>query len=113
MRKLLILLFVTLLAAQSVYAAAARYCEHEADAAASHVGHHGHDHASAANDEKSSPSNVHLDCGFCQLGFAQSLAAHGVALDLQASHTVAADDPPRIISADRDEFLRPPRPTAL
>jgi hypothetical protein len=114
MRKLLIFLFVTMLGAQSVYAAAARYCEHESDgAASSHVGHHDHEHASAVNDQPPGPSTVHLDCGFCQLGFTQSLTTQWVALNLQASHAVPADVQRRIISAERDRFLRPPRTPAL
>jgi hypothetical protein len=114
MRRIFILLFVTLLAAQSVYAAAARYCEHESDREAStHVGHHGHEHEPAATDERSDPNDAHLDCAFCQLGFAQSLSAQGVGPNLQPSHAVLPEISLLIISAYRDEFLRPPRAPAI
>ena len=113
MRKIIIFLFVAMLAAQSVYAAAARYCEHESDAgSSSHVGHHGHEHEPALSDEPSSPHAVHLDCAFCQLAFAPSLSSLGIALNLAIASAVLADDSPRINSADRDDFLRPPQARA-
>ncbi|MFM9886074.1 MAG: hypothetical protein ACKVQT_23865 [Burkholderiales bacterium] len=111
MRKIVILLFVTLLAAQSAFAAAARYCGHEGGASSSqHFGHHEHDHGSSAPVERSDPNAPDLDCAFCQFGGTQSLAALAIAPDLRATHPPAVAGPRPVVSALHDDLLRPPRP---
>ncbi len=113
MRKIIIFLFAMLLGAQSVYAAAARYCEHESDAgSANHVGHHSHEHERAAGEDPASSNAVHLDCAFCQLAFASSLPALDIALNFDISSAILPEDSLRINSADRDDFLRPPQARA-
>lgn len=49
MRKLLVLLLISLLSLQASWAVAASYCRHEQGAAAKHFGHHEHQHEAAAS----------------------------------------------------------------
>lgn len=68
MRRFVFLLLIVLLPLQSVWASAAAYCMHEANAAkVSHFGHHEHEHRAPA-DPKSSGSLVQdQDCMICHV----------------------------------------------
>ncbi|OWQ92240.1 hypothetical protein CDN99_07835 [Roseateles aquatilis] len=89
MRRWLTVFLLILLPLQLSWAVAATYCQHEADPAASHIGHHQHEHhglkasddtsatdatgkvAKAKNGAQPAPAGVDNDCGSCHLGHAQ------------------------------------------
>lgn len=99
MRRWLTVFLLILLPLQLSWAVAATYCAHEADPAASHVGHHQHRHEAdptghaspdlkvKADDSSSvEPKGgesaadkaltcVDDDCGFCHLGHTQPVAS--------------------------------------
>lgn len=72
MRRWFLIVLVVLLPLQSVWAGAAAYCQHEAQASgASHFGHHEHRHARdvpgiADDDGRSAEAGaVDVDCNVC------------------------------------------------
>lgn len=69
MRRWLAILLLVLLPLQSVWAAAAAYCQHETGAGAQHFGHHEHKHHQGSADTSNSsdvPSfAVDADCAVC------------------------------------------------
>lgn len=76
-RLLVIALFV-LLPLQSIWAAAAPYCAHETTTqAATHFGHHEHQHVGAAADSDA-PGGYHADCDACHLGMSAPLPSPGL-----------------------------------
>jgi len=70
MRRVLAIFLLVWLPLQSIWAAAAPYCQHEASEA-SHLGHHPHEHRHAkADDHKPDPAGDgvgmdHADCHVC------------------------------------------------
>ena len=69
MRRVLAIFLLVLLPLQSIWAAAAPYCQHEASAA-SHPGHHPHEHHVTADDHQTDPTGDavgmdHADCHVC------------------------------------------------
>lgn len=73
LRRWLLILVMLIVPAQVVWAAAARYCGHETQAAAKkHLGHHEHRHqadtAPAADAAEVPGAPVHADCQVCHLG---------------------------------------------
>jgi hypothetical protein len=66
MKRLLLILLLTVLPMQMAWAAAATYCQHER-ASTSHFGHHDHQHQLQADptEKQDTPSRVHTDCGYC------------------------------------------------
>lgn len=70
MSRLLFLLLVLVLPLQSVWASAARYCQHETATNSEHFGHHEHQHKAAATEDSNKPATdaktiTDLDCGLC------------------------------------------------
>lgn len=69
MRRWLAIFLLCLLPLQTSWAAVAVYCGHEADAQASHPGHHDHQHAGQPDEApqagKSTAAGVDIDCGHC------------------------------------------------
>lgn len=57
MRRLILILLLTTLPLQWSWAAVANVCQHEADRTAQHLGHHGHEHASADVHKVTDPSS--------------------------------------------------------
>lgn len=114
MRRWIALLMVAILSVQLGWAAAAPYCRHEADPAAAHFGHHGHQHksspaAAAVGDEAGlAATMVDLDCGQCHHGSCAGVVPAPAALPVLAPAVQPHDfrDPglPRPASA------RPERP---
>src|SRR5260221_223416 len=51
MRRIVAIFLLMLFSLQSIWVAAAPYCQHEETTGLSHVGHHTHDHHSHAADE--------------------------------------------------------------
>lgn len=76
MRRFVAIFLLMLLSLQSIWVAAAPYCQHEESAGLAHVGHHSHEHqghgadahrASATDKGKASPASLpsaldHADC---------------------------------------------------
>ena len=69
MRRLLFILLMLAMPLQSVWAAAASYCTHEAAPTTAHFGHHAHQHGADADKSNSgtnqSPSSLDMDCHTC------------------------------------------------
>jgi len=84
MRRWLAIFLLVLLPLQSTWAAAAAYCQHEADAATKHFGHHDHKHHQGSSDKTDAPSfAADLDCAVCHAGFTAATAnVPALALDL-------------------------------
>lgn len=74
MRRWLAILMLVLLPLQSVWAAAAAYCQHETGADAQHFGHHEHKHhqglTDTSNSADASSFAVDSDCAVCHAGCA-------------------------------------------
>ncbi len=103
MRRLVALFLLVLLPLQSVWAAAAPYCQHEGDAASHHIGHHQPEHAhttvaeASQDDAHGAPgepatpgegaASAHSDCHVCHGG---TVLAHEVRL----VHAMSASAPP-------------------
>ncbi len=83
MRRLLVIFLLVWLPLQSIWAAAAPYCQHEA-AESSHLGHHTHEHRHASAEDVGGDTSRdgsgmdHADCHVCH-------AASPAALSLDAS----------------------------
>ena len=67
MRRWLAILLLVFLPLQSLWAAAAPYCEHEETTKSMHLGHHAHEHQESQVDQDSSdgPAASHTDCHVC------------------------------------------------
>lgn len=75
MRRLIVILMLTLLPFQFVWAAAASYCQHEQGTGTTHFGHHLHKHhgkvlktsAESSSAKKLNAADDDLDCACCHL----------------------------------------------
>ncbi|TXI79910.1 MAG: cobalt-zinc-cadmium resistance protein [Cupriavidus sp.] len=66
MRRLLLVFLLLVLPCQMSWAAAARYCQHEAATSANwHIGHHEHRHEAKSEHDKKPV--IDIDCGVCHL----------------------------------------------
>jgi hypothetical protein len=86
MRTWVLGFLLAVMALQSVWAGVAAYCQHRADVAPNHIGHHQHEHVTAAGTDgadvskgqpastDANPGSVDNDCGYCHLSHAQPLA---------------------------------------
>lgn len=107
-RRFVLALLIALLPMQLSWAVVGEYCGHESGRA-THLGHHEHQHVSAADDQASGklPDGAHPDCGVCHAGhavFASVLPAHAAA---SASAGVAAHHPARIAAHPASEPEKP------
>ncbi|MDE2413313.1 MAG: hypothetical protein KGM60_00965 [Comamonadaceae bacterium] len=85
MRRLFFILLLLCLPLQSVWAAAAGYCSHEASPAAVHFGHHQHLDHDEHGAGQASKVGADMDCHTCHgLGNALHAAPAAVALRLTA-----------------------------
>lgn len=129
MRRWLTVFLLFLLPLQLSWAVAATYCAHEAEPAASHVGHHAHRHEAsieasidaspagkidaAGHAEKAgkaadkAASCVDDDCGFCHLGHSQPVASTPIVLPSVAGPLVEASVPDVWSSRGPDRRERP------
>lgn len=108
MKKLLLILLLTILPIQYSWSMAAVYCQHE-PGKVSHFGHHTHQHQAQPDDgaDKSKPSKIHTDCEVCHHAVqASAPAADGVAMT-QAVSTHAPPPPSQYLSHIAEG---PPRP---
>lgn len=105
MRRVLLLILLTILPLQFAWAAATAYCQHESGEATKHFGHHEHQHRAAADaaakDTKvSSSALADTDCGTCHLTAAQPIPSAISRLEALAA------DPPRFgYRASYDSFI--------
>ncbi|MYM91950.1 hypothetical protein GTP91_32830, partial [Rugamonas sp. FT82W] len=76
MKKILLIVLLTILPIQYAWSMAAVYCRHE-PAKAAHFGHHGHQHQAQAGDDagQDKPAKVHSDCEVCHHALQASLPA--------------------------------------
>ena len=68
-KKMLVIVLLTLLTFQFSWAAAAVYCQHESETA-QHFGHHNHQHESLtelSSDDGDQAFQADEDCGYCHL----------------------------------------------
>ena len=96
MKKILLILLLTILPIQYAWSMAAVYCQHE-QGTVSHFGHHGHQHQAQAGDDldKSKPSK-HGDCDVCHHAVQASVPAAVFAPSgVPRYHSYIADGPPR------------------
>ena len=84
-KKILLILLLTILPIQYSWSVAAVYCQHE-QAKVTHFGHHSHQHQASKvdDDSKAKPFKVHGDCEVCH---------HAVQASLPAADAVAVLPP--------------------
>ncbi|ALT77561.1 hypothetical protein [Paucibacter sp. KCTC 42545] len=115
-RRILLILLMLTLGLQSSWAAVAGLCLHEVDArAATHLGHHAHEHAQQADDDEGRNAKAkqqpgqHADCATCHVScgvLVQTAAA--ASLQLPSSRV----DTPYLRSVTQgqpERLIRPPR----
>lgn len=111
MKKLLLILLLTILPIQYSWSVAAVYCQHE-PVKVSHFGHHGHEHQALSDDgaDKSKPSKAHADCEVCHHAVQASVPAADAPLMAAAARAYAPSLPAQYLSHISEG---PPRPNWL
>lgn len=115
MKKLLLILLLTILPIQYSWSMAAVYCQHESSKV-THFGHHGHQHQAQAGEHdgddgddggQSKPGKLHGDCEVCHHAVQLSLPGSDAVL---AAAPVAAYAPPGALHYHSYIADGPPRP---
>lgn len=90
-KKLLLILLLTILPIQYSWSMAAVYCQHE-PAKVSHFGHHGHQHQAQSDEDPDhgKPVKVHSDCEVCHHAVQASVLEEGALAVQPASQSHAA-----------------------
>lgn len=114
MRRWLIVSLMLLMQVQFAWAAAAAYCGHEPNTAASaHFGHHEHRHQGAgvqgADDAGTGIASLHLDCESCHLGTSVNLPPPAIAIAELAQFEFRCECSPRYTSHVTSTPERPDR----
>ena len=94
MRRTLAIFLLVFLPLQLAWAAAGTYCQHENGAAASHFGHHAHEHKASSDQGTPDPiqsGSIDSDCNVCHAGCACALTG-AIAQTTVASAFVGAVD---------------------
>lgn len=114
MRRCLAILVLMLMPFQLGWAAVSAYCLHEAEAGASHLGHHAHQHSSETEPAPDGGlAGGDFDCGFCHAAFVPALPGGGASPALFDPTTVFLIDPvslpPSVQAAEpeRPKWARP------
>ena len=122
MRRWLIVALLLVLPFQFAWSVAAAYCAHEAAPAASHVGHHTHEHkgdagngtaeklhaeADSAKAGKAGKWMGDNDCGYCHLSFAKLMVPLALQFDTGAPFSVAVAPSQAFDSRGPDHHDRP------
>lgn len=121
MRRFVALLLLVLLPLQAIWAAAAPYCQHEAEAASHHIGHHQPEHAHAPavdaadatdvhgnpGDQAGDAASTHSDCHTCHGG---TVLAHEVR-PLQVMLATTQPAPAAVHGLPAPPTERPDRPS--
>lgn len=91
MKKLLLILLLTILPIQYAWSMAAVYCQHE-PAKVSHFGHHGHQHQAQSDEDPDhgKPVKVHSDCEVCHHAVQASVLEDGALVVQSAAQAHAA-----------------------
>ena len=91
MKKLLLILLLTILPIQYAWSMAAVYCQHE-PAKVSHFGHHGHQHQAQSDEDPDhgKPVKVHSDCEVCHHAVQASVLEDGAMAVQPAAQAHAA-----------------------
>jgi hypothetical protein len=108
-KRLLLIVLLALLPLQFSWAAAAAYCQHEADPSTQHFGHHAHQHEAKPDlpDDADPATNVHADCMYCHLACQASFLAVAPDVDLPHGSTYA-ELPVRLYSSYFPDGLHRP-----
>lgn len=82
LRRVVLLLMITLLPFQMSWAMAGAYCEHESGKAAQHFGHHDHVHTAPDSDKSDTKVKfkLDLDCSFHSHAAFQGVTTDGISL---------------------------------
>ncbi len=122
MRRWLIVALLLVLPLQFAWSVAAAYCAHEAAPAASHVGHHAHEHQGDAGDGTAEKLHAEADsakagkagkwmgdndCGYCHLSFAKLMVPLALQFDTGAPFSVAVAPSQAFDSRGPDHHDRP------
>lgn len=125
MRRWLIVALLLVLPLQFAWSVAAAYCAHEAAPAASHVGHHAHEHKGDAGDGTAEKLHAEADsakagkagkagkwmgdndCGYCHLSFAKLMVPLALQFDTGAPFSVAVAPSQAFDSRGPDHHDRP------
>jgi cytochrome c553 len=107
-KKILLILLLTILPIQYSWSVAAVYCQHESVKVA-HFGHHGHVHESLSDEgaDKSKPSKAHADCEVCHHAVQASVPAADGPVPAAGARIYASPQPTRYLSHISEG---PPRP---
>jgi len=109
-KKLLLILLLTILPIQYSWSMAAVYCQHESETT-SHFGHHGHQHQSLSDedgDHGGKPvKKAHGDCEVCHHAVQASVPAADTPLMAAGARTYASPLPSQYLSYIAEG---PPRP---
>ena len=109
MKKLLLILLLTILPIQYSWSMAAVYCQHESETT-SHFGHHGHQHQSLSDeggDHGKPAKKAHGDCEVCHHAVQASAPAADAPLMAAGARTYASPLPSQYLSYIAEG---PPRP---
>ena len=68
LKRFVLLLLLIVMPFQMAWAAQSGYCQHEQGTAASHFGHHSHQHQDGGKFQGNVPGGVDDDCAYCHLG---------------------------------------------
>lgn len=111
MRRWLAIFLLVFLPLQFSWAAVAGYCQHEADAASQHFGHHEHKHqANAGHDgvaDTKLTGGIDNDCGTCHAGCVVAILG-AAGLPLASSISFAIPWLPGTLTSP--PFTQPERP---
>ncbi len=96
MKRLLLILLLTVLPLQMSWAAVSNYCQHENGNAAQHFGHHEHKHqASGEIKQGKSKSGINDgDCGYCHLSCVKAASIADFAIAFPNNAIVVEFQPP-------------------
>ncbi|MBA3903047.1 MAG: hypothetical protein C0522_05125 [Rhodocyclaceae bacterium] len=114
MKRLFFVLLMLILPLQAVWAAAGVYCQHEQGQAASHFGHHGHQHkASPDKHEQGNPGGkADSDCGYHHASDSKTVLASVDAVVADTSMQFSYFHLPRYSHRAPDKPERPKWPAA-
>lgn len=109
MNRLLLIFLLMVLPLQSVWSAAAVYCQHEREKSARHVGHHTHQHQVQADsaEDQDNQFQVHSDCGYCH-GVAQATLVTPLLPAMIPFGSIKVDPPPLSFSSHISDGPRRP-----
>lgn len=82
MRRWIAMFLLVWLPLQSLWAAAAPYCQHEASVQGTHLGHHEHEHAAGSLDASTADASADVDAELAKADHADCHGCHGHCADM-------------------------------